>query len=175
MNDSVWRNKRRWSIIGFYCSWKSQLHIKWNIFKKKPDFIIITFVKVAWRLKRFSWIRYLITCQIIVFYCEFLNKIQFRITTSSILHYNITDFFRFEVNLMSFNVVDYKSDFSERWEEPFAESNEKLLDNFFVDNSLLFRDVSFHEVHERALIRVKKYLQRRIQELIRRASSQLFL
>lgn len=89
----------------------------------------------------------------IIFDCKFLDKIKFRISTSSVFHYNVTDFFRFKVSLISFDVVDYKGNLSESREKSFAKGDEKLLDELLVHDGLFFGDVAFHEVHERALIK----------------------
>lgn len=62
----------------------------------------------------------MITCKMMIFNCKFLDKIKFGISTASIFHDNLADFFGFEVKLMRFNVIDYEGNLPESGEESFA-------------------------------------------------------
>lgn len=81
---------------------------------------------------------------------KFLDKVKFSISTASVFHYNIADLFRLKVCLIGFDVIDHKSDFPEGGEEPFTQSDEDLFKKLLIDDGLLFRDVTFDEIHERA-------------------------
>jgi hypothetical protein len=78
---------------------------------------------------------------------------KFGISTSAIFHDDIADFFGLEVALLGHEIIDNKSNLSERTEETLSESDEGLFEELFFDDSLRIRDEIFDKVDERAWVR----------------------
>ena len=78
---------------------------------------------------------------------------KFGISTSAIFHDDIADFFGLKVALLGHEIIDDKSNWSERTEEALSESDKDLFEELFFDDSLRIGDEIFDKIDERTWVR----------------------